>query len=113
MKKGLIKRGDRFRLSRSASGMVLRNGKEVSIPIPEGTVIEIVGGPFHGTQLMDVRCNDEMVLMFRADLERGSRAKTNSAILDRPIENGRHWHRRSMTKGARKFEGGPQFARLS
>jgi len=113
MKKGVIKRGDRFRLNRSTSGMVLRNGKEVSIPIPEGTVIEIVGGPFHGTQLMDVRCNDEMVLMFRADLERGSRAKTNSAILDRPIENGRHWHRRPTTKGARKFKGGPQFARLT
>jgi hypothetical protein len=113
MKKGVIKRGDRFRLNRSASGMVLRNGKEVSIPIPEGTVIEIVGGPFHGTQLMDVRCNDEMVLMFRADLERGSRANTNSAILDRPIENGRHWHRRSTTKGVRKFEGGSQFARLT
>src|SRR5258708_34665588 len=110
MKKGVIKRGDRFRLNRSTSGMVLRNGKEASIPTPEGTVIEMVGGTFHGTQLMDVRCNDEMVLMFRADLERGSRAKTNSAILDRPIENGRHWHRRPTTKGARKFKGGPQFA---
>jgi len=102
MKKGVIKQGDRFRLNRSASGMVLRNGKEVSIPIPEGTVIEIVGGPFSGTQLMDVRCNDEMVLMFRADLERGPRTKANSVILDRPnadrqtlsVENRRHWHRR-------------------
>jgi len=84
MKKGARKHGDRFRLNRPASGMVLRNGKEVSIPIPEGTVIEIVGGPFNGTQLMDVRCNDEMVLMSRIDLERGLRAKANPVILDRP-----------------------------
>ena len=71
MKDGAMKHGDRLRLNRSAFGMVLRNGKEVSIPIPEGTVIEIIGGPFEGTRLMDVRCNGEMVLMFRADLERG------------------------------------------
>ena len=71
MKNGAMKRGDRLRLNRSAFGMVLRNGKEVSIPIPEGTIIEIIGGPFEGTRLMDVRCNGEMVLMFRADLERG------------------------------------------
>lgn len=70
MKNGAMKHGDRFRLSRSAFGMALRNGKEVSIPIPEGTIVEIIGGPFEGTRLMDVRCNGEMVLMFKADLER-------------------------------------------
>jgi len=68
MKNGAIKHGDRFRLNRPAFGMVLRNGKEVSIHIPEGTVIEIIGGPFSGTELMDVRCNEEMVLMIKNDL---------------------------------------------
>ena len=33
MKDGAMKHGDRLRLNRSAFGMVLRNGKEVSIPI--------------------------------------------------------------------------------
>lgn len=102
MKNGAIKHGDRFRLNRPALGMVLRNGKEVSIPIPEGTVIEIVGGPFSGTELMDVRCNDEMVLMFKNDLERGSKAKAKAVARDlRPhtgrqtfsLENRRHRHR--------------------
>ena len=102
MKNGAMKHGDRFRLNRSALGMVLRDGKEVSIPIPEGTIIEIVGGPFSGTQLMDVRCNDEMVLMFRADLERGVRAKTKPVMRDiQPnaerhtlsIKSRRHRHR--------------------
>jgi hypothetical protein len=102
MKNGAIKHGDRFRLNRPALGMVLRNGKEVSIPIPEGTVIEIIGGPFSGTELMDVRCNDEMVLMFKNDLERGSKAKAKPVTRDlRPhadrqtlsLENRRHRHR--------------------
>ena len=102
MKNGAIKHGDRFRLNRPALGMVLRNGKEVSIPIPEGTVIEIVGGPFSGTQLMDVKCNDEMVLMSRADLERGARTKAKPVKRDlQPhgerqtfsLENRRHRHR--------------------
>jgi hypothetical protein len=85
MKNGAIKHGNRLRLNRSAFGMALRNGKEVSIPIPEGTIVEIIGGPFKGTRLMDVRCNDEMVLMFRADLERGSRAEGNSATSPAPL----------------------------
>ncbi len=80
MKQETVKHGDRFRLSRSAVGIVLRNGKEVRIPIPAGTVIEIIGGPFNGTHLLDVRCNDEMVLMYTADLEGAAKrgvAKTN------------------------------------
>ena len=99
MKNGAIKHGDRFRLNRPALGMVLRNGKAVSIPIPAGSIIEIVGGPFSGTELMDVKCNDEMVLMSRGDLERGARTKRKPVKRDiQPqqtfsLGNRRHRHR--------------------
>jgi hypothetical protein len=37
--------------------------------IPKGAVIEVIGGPFNGTRLMDVRYNDEMIMMFTDDME--------------------------------------------
>jgi hypothetical protein len=79
----------RFRLTHSALGIVLRNGKEVPITIREGTIIELIGGPFEGTRLMDVRCDDEMLLMFTTDLEgtdqiRRRRGGPNSPVLQFP-----------------------------
>ena len=37
--------------------------------IPEGAVIELLDGPFDGVRLMDVRYNDEVIMMFTNDME--------------------------------------------
>jgi hypothetical protein len=46
-----------------------RQGRHVAIMIPEGAIIEVIGGPFNGTRLMDVRYNGEMILMFTDDMK--------------------------------------------
>ena len=37
--------------------------------IPEGAIIEIIGGPFNGARLMDVRYDGETVMMFTNDMK--------------------------------------------
>jgi hypothetical protein len=37
--------------------------------IPEGVTIEVIGGPFNGTRLMDVKYDGEMILMFTDDMK--------------------------------------------
>ena len=37
--------------------------RNVAIMIPQGAIIEIVGGPFNGIRLMDVRYEGEMIMM--------------------------------------------------
>jgi hypothetical protein len=61
---------DRFRLKIATFAIVLRAGRHASITLPQGTVIEIIGGPLKGTRLMDVKCNDEIVMMFKYDLNK-------------------------------------------
>lgn len=61
--------GQRFRLTREAIAIAQRNSRNVSIMIPEGAIIEIIGGPFNGARLMDVRYNDEMIMMFTDDMK--------------------------------------------
>lgn len=34
-----------------------------------GATIEVIGGPFNGTRLMDVRYEGEMVMMFTDDIK--------------------------------------------
>jgi hypothetical protein len=46
-----------------------RSARNTAIMIPEGAVIEIIGGPFNGTRLMDVRFADELILMFTDDMK--------------------------------------------
>jgi len=46
-----------------------RDSRNVAIMIPEGSLIEVIGGPFNGTRLMDVRYNAEMVMMFTDDMK--------------------------------------------
>jgi hypothetical protein len=61
--------GERFRLSRSAMAIALREERHVAITIPEGAVIEVMNGPFDGTRLMDVSYNGEMIMMFTDDMK--------------------------------------------
>jgi len=63
-----MQHGQHFRLIREAMAIAQRNSRNVSIMIPKGAVIEVIGGPFDGTRLMDVRYNDEMILMFTDDM---------------------------------------------
>lgn len=58
-----------LRLTRSAMAIALRDERHVAIMIPEGATIEVIGGPFNGTRLMDVRYEGEMVLMFTDDMK--------------------------------------------
>lgn len=37
--------------------------------IPEGATIEVIGGPFNGTRLMDVRHDGEMLMMFTDNMK--------------------------------------------
>ena len=50
-------------------GIALREERHVAIVIPEGATIEVMGGPFNGARLMDVRYDDEMILMFTDDMK--------------------------------------------
>ena len=64
-----MQQGQRLRLTRSAMAIALREERHVAIMIPEGATIEVIGGPFNGTRLMDVRYDGEMVLMFTDDMK--------------------------------------------
>jgi hypothetical protein len=68
-KRGAMQHGQRLRLTRSAIAIALREERHVAIMIPEGATIEVIGGPFNGTRLMDVRYEEEMVLMFTDDMK--------------------------------------------
>jgi hypothetical protein len=46
-----------------------REGRHVAIMIPQGATIEVIGGPFNGTRLMDVNYDGEMILMFTDDMK--------------------------------------------
>jgi hypothetical protein len=64
-----VQNNQRFRLTRSAMAIALRDERHVAITIPEGATIEVIGGPFNGTRLMDVRYAGEMILMFTDDMK--------------------------------------------
>jgi hypothetical protein len=64
-----IKSGERFRLTRHAMAIVQRDGRNTAILIPEGAIIEVLGGPFDGVRLMDVKYEDELIMMFTNDME--------------------------------------------
>jgi hypothetical protein len=61
--------GQRFRLTRSAMAIAQREERHVAIMVPEGATIELIGGAFNGTRLMDVRYYGEMILMFTDDMK--------------------------------------------
>jgi len=64
-----MQNGRRLRLTRTAMAIAQRDSRNVAIMIPEGSLIEVIGGPFNGTRLMDVRYNAEMVMMFTDDMK--------------------------------------------
>ena len=64
-----MQHGQHLRLTRSAMAIAQRGARNAAIMIPEGAVIEIIGGPFNGTRLMDVRYEGEMIMMFTDDMK--------------------------------------------
>jgi hypothetical protein len=64
-----MRHGEFFRLTRTAMAIAQRDKRNVAIMIPEGAIIEVLGGPFDGVRLMDVRYNDEIIMMFTNDME--------------------------------------------
>jgi hypothetical protein len=64
-----MKHGEFFRLTRAAMAIAQRDKRNVAIMIPEGALIEVLGGPFDGVRLMDVRYNDEIIMMFTNDMQ--------------------------------------------
>jgi hypothetical protein len=64
-----MQNGQRFRLTRSAMAIGLREERHVAITIPEGAIIEVMDGPFNGSRLMDVRYEGEMIMMFTDDMK--------------------------------------------
>ena len=64
-----MQHGQHFRLTRAAMAIAQREGRNVAIMIPEGAVIEVMAGPFNGTRLMDVRYEDELIMMFTVDMQ--------------------------------------------
>jgi len=62
--------GQRLHLTRSTMAIALRQGKTCGYhDPPEGAIIEVIGGPFNGTRLLDVRYEGEMILMFTDDMK--------------------------------------------
>ena len=64
-----MQHGQRFRLTRAAMAITQRDARHVAIMIPENAVIEVIGGPFNGTRLMDVRYDGEIIMMFTDDMK--------------------------------------------
>ncbi len=64
-----MQNGQRLRLTRYAMAIAQREERHVAILIPQGAMIEVIGGPFNGTRLMDVRYDDEMIMMFTDDMK--------------------------------------------
>ena len=64
-----MKHGEFFRLTRTAMAIAQRDKRNVAIMVPNGAIIEVLGGPFDGVRLMDVRYNDEIIMMFTNDME--------------------------------------------
>lgn len=61
--------GERFRLTRYAMAITLRDGRHTAIIVPEGAIIEVLNGPFDGTRLMDVKYEGELIMMFTDDMK--------------------------------------------
>jgi hypothetical protein len=59
----------RFRLTRYAIGIAEREERHVAIMVPEGSIIEVLGLPFDGARLMQVRYLGELILMFTDDMK--------------------------------------------
>jgi hypothetical protein len=75
-----MKAGKRLVLTRAAMAIAQRDGRNVAIMISKGAVIEVIGGPFNGSRLMDVKCDDEIIMMFTNDMENHTEAiRGNSA----------------------------------
>ena len=64
-----MQNGRRLRLTRSAMAIAQREERHVAIMVPEGAIIEVIGGPFNGTRLMDVRYDGETIMMFTDDMK--------------------------------------------
>jgi hypothetical protein len=85
-----MEHGERFRLKSPTFAITLREGRHATITLPQGATIEVIGAPLNGTRLMDVRCNDELVLMFAYDLNQAQieriekRRKIKKPARDRP-----------------------------
>jgi hypothetical protein len=68
-----------MRLTRHAMAIAQRDGRNVAIMIPQEAIIEVVGGPFNGIRLMDVRYEGEMVMMFTNDMQEHTKAIKGAA----------------------------------
>jgi hypothetical protein len=64
-----MQKGERFRLTRYAMAIALREERHVAIIVPEGAIIEVLKEPFDGTRLMDISYEDELVMMFTDDMK--------------------------------------------
>ena len=64
-----MEHGRFFRLTRYAMAIAQRDSRNVAIIVPEGAIIEVLGGPFDGVRLMDVRFEGEIIMMFTNDME--------------------------------------------
>jgi hypothetical protein len=64
-----MQHGQRFRLNRAAMAIAQRDARNTAIMIAKGSIIEVMGGPFDGERLMDVRYDGEMIMMFTEDMK--------------------------------------------
>ena len=64
-----MRHGQEFRFTRYAMGIAEREGRHDAILVPEGALIEVMGGPFDGSRLMEVRFKGEIILMFTDDMK--------------------------------------------
>jgi len=73
-----MKHGEFFHLTSWAMAIAQRGGRNVSIMVPKGAIIEVLGGPFDGVRLMDVRYLDEIVMMFTNDMVNHTKKLVNT-----------------------------------
>ena len=67
-------RGQRYRMKTATLAIMVHDGQNISVTVPLGSEIEIVGGPLDGERLVDVQWEGRTVMMFTIDIrERGER----------------------------------------
>jgi hypothetical protein len=62
----------RFRITNPTLAIVANDGHHDAITIPSGAIVDLDGKKFNGERLMQVLCDDRMVLMFTEDLKGNS-----------------------------------------
>jgi hypothetical protein len=77
-------RGQHFRIKTPTLGILSQDGDRIPVTIPQGATVEVVDGPLDEKQLVDVKWEGKILMMFTIDLrKRGARLTASRRALTR------------------------------